>query len=82
MSEKIVDWLLAQGWAGIVILTLFLVVVLLWKALQAKTAECSTLQEKRIAESREILLNLAANTRSLDSLANVVTMSLTRPRRG
>lgn len=72
---KIVEWLLAQGWSGIIILALGAVVFYLMRELRTARRENADLQEKRIAEGRESLTTVAANTSALQNLTQVISLS-------
>jgi dihydrodipicolinate synthase/N-acetylneuraminate lyase len=79
---KIVEWLIAQGWAGLVVLGQLGIIVLLIrdrKTTQTENKELRTslmeIQEKRIIEGRESLATVAANTRGLDNLAQLISLS-------
>lgn len=81
--EKSIDFLIKQGWVGFVILGLIFALVAIWREWKAAVAsnkelqeEISSLQEKRIAESRESVQTVAANTASLNGLAQIINVTL------
>lgn len=66
---------LDQGIMGAVILALIGAVVYLYKQVNAKQAEKDTIQEKRIAESRESIKAVEQNTNTLETLTEVFKAS-------